>query len=376
MAAHAYRHGKSESHVDRDRSHLNQVLHGPATFEAARAAIDALPDKQPNGRKIRTDANYTAQVVCTFPKELPEAQLETWARETVKWAEHDAPGKLLYAVMHRDEGRPHIHMGIAALEPDGKLNYRALFGRESLDDRGENLLAMQKSLAERISHLGVEATQGNDYEDTGPNAWRILKAREEGRAEKAAELVPELDTVKTQLAQQAEQHRQLQASLKSARTARDTEKQDRENTEAKLEQAKTKHAEQLQQQQARHTEQLQEYQTSVEAWKTAAEQKAVEEIGILEAERGKEYTALATTHNDLIKTHNGLVARFNNLLNQTKFWREVVDFFTKKKVEDPVHEAEITLMVGMNELGHEEFTAPAAQEPQEKSGNEGPEAAP
>ena len=153
LAAHAYRFGSAEDHVDRDRTHLNQVLHGPATFEATRAGIDALPDKQPNGRKIRTDANYTAQLICTFPEELDESQLDEWARETVAWAKDQAPGQLMYAVMHLDEGRPHIHMGIAAVEESGKLNYRALFGRESLNDPGENLLAMQKNLCrQRISH--------------------------------------------------------------------------------------------------------------------------------------------------------------------------------------------------------------------------------
>ena len=219
LAAHAYRFGSAEDHVDRDRTHLNQVLHGPATFEATRAGIDALPDKQPNGRKIRTDANYTAQLICTFPEELDESQLDEWARETVAWAKDQAPGQLMYAVMHLDEGRPHIHMGIAAVEESGKLNYRALFGRESLNDPGENLLAMQKSLAERISHLGVEATQGNDYEHTGMNAWRLLKAKEEGRQEKAAELQRETEKLNAEKSKNLALSESLETARQAALTA-------------------------------------------------------------------------------------------------------------------------------------------------------------
>ena len=213
LAAHAYRFGSAEDHVDRDRTHLNQVLHGPATFEATRAGIDALPDKQPNGRKIRTDANYTAQLICTFPEELDESQLDEWARETVAWAKDQAPGQLMYAVMHLDEGRPHIHMGIAAVEESGKLNYRALFGRESLNDPGENLLAMQKTYAARIAHLAVEPTQGKEYEYTGMNAWRLLKAKEEGRQEKAAEL----ERAAAELNAKKEENHRLSGSLNALR---------------------------------------------------------------------------------------------------------------------------------------------------------------
>ena len=46
---------------------------------------------------------------------------------------------------------------------------------------------------ENFAHLAVEPTQGKEYEDTGMNAWRILKAREEGRQEKAAELQRETE---------------------------------------------------------------------------------------------------------------------------------------------------------------------------------------
>ena len=343
MAAHAYRHGKSEGHVDQDRTHLNQVLHGPATFEAARAAIDALPDKQPNGRKIRTDANYTAQVVCTFPKELPEAQLETWARETVKWAEHDAPGKLLYAVMHRDEGRPHIHMGIAALEPDGKLNYRALFGRESLADAGENLLAMQKSYAERISHLGVEATQGNDYEDTGPNAWRILKAREEGRQEKAAELeraAAELNAEKSKnlvLAQSLETagHRDVIANH-----AKKTLKERAETAELKRDQEKRRAetAEREKKAQEERADKVEQKARLDERKKAAVRVEGVIQLA------DKEYKKLDAEH---IEKYNALVETHNSLLDRCRPWLNLAKQFVKNGLLN----AQKVLKAGMVEYG-------------------------
>lgn len=233
LAAHAYRFGSVEDHVDHDRTYLNKVLFGPSTFQEAKAEIDALPSKQPNGRKIRSDANYTAQLVCTFPEELDEDKLNAWAASTVQWASKDAPGQLLYAVMHRDEGRPHIHLGIAALEEEsGKLNYKALFGRDNKDDPGYRLMAMQGSYATAIKSMGVAPTEGKEYEDTGMNAWRILKAREEGRQEKAAELQRDTEKLNAEKSENQALSQRLETARQTALTAERERKAQDERDEA------------------------------------------------------------------------------------------------------------------------------------------------
>ena len=206
--------------MDHDGTYLNKVLFGPSTFQEAKAEIDALPSKQPNGRKIRSDANYTAQLVCTFPEELDEDKLNAWAASTVQWASKDAPGQLLYAVMHRDEGRPHIHLGIAALEEEsGKLNYKALFGRDNKDDPGYRLMAMQGSYATAIKSMGVAPTEGKEYEATGMNAWRELKAKTKGRKEMAAELQPVIDELKAENSKNLMLSESLEAARQGALTA-------------------------------------------------------------------------------------------------------------------------------------------------------------
>ena len=294
LAAHAYRFGSAEDHVDRDRTHLNQVLHGPATFEATRAGIDALPDKQPNGRKIRTDANYTAQLICTFPEELDESQLDEWARETVAWAKDQAPGQLMYAVMHLDEGRPHIHMGIAAVEESGKLNYRALFGRESLNDPGENLLAMQKTYAARIAHLAVEPTQGKEYEHTGMNAWRLLKAKEEGRQEKAAEL----ERAAAELNAEKSKNQALSQSLETARQTALTVERERQAQKKRADTAESerKQAQQAPDQQQASLETLGQHNTKASAdLKTLKPPKRY-----TQEDRAKQHAAKASELDDLL----------------------------------------------------------------------------
>ena len=199
LAAHAYRFGAHPDHIDRSRTSLNKILRGPATLREARALIEGLPDRQPPkakgkaGRKIRTDANYTAQLICTLPEELDESALEDWVAATLAWAEHDAPGRLLYAALHRDEKSPHLHMAIHAVEESEKLNYKALFGRPSPDpDSGappvSELTALQESYAARLAaaELKIDPTQGLHYEHTGIDGWRTLKAASAAEARAAA----------------------------------------------------------------------------------------------------------------------------------------------------------------------------------------------
>ena len=198
FAAHAYRHGKVESHIDRSRSKNNRVLHGPAKFLGARAKINGIRQYQPtgefdalrrekHGRKIRTDANVVAQAIFTLPEELTADQLNLWCRETITWARNEAPGQLAYAVLHLDEGRPHIHAGFIAEEtPAGKINYQTTWGGPK-QEAAERMRKMQDDYAAALVPLGVLAAEKKgDYDIRGPDAWRILKATSEAEARAAA----------------------------------------------------------------------------------------------------------------------------------------------------------------------------------------------
>ena len=228
LAAHAYRYGTQEGHVDRSRTKLNRTLRGPETFSEMRAIIEGLPDRQPPkekgkaGRKIRTDANYTAQLICTFPEELDADQLDAWVAATVAWAEEDAPGQLLYAVLHRDEKSPHLHMAIHAVEPSGKLNYKALFGRPSPDQDNDvppvsELTALQASYADRLAaaELAIDPTQGLAYEHTGIAGWRKLKAASTAAAKAEARA----DAAETRAAAAEERAAQMETDLERAAAA-------------------------------------------------------------------------------------------------------------------------------------------------------------
>ena len=198
FAAHAYRHGEVESHIDSSRSKNNLVLMGPASFVGARATINGIRQYQPtgefdslrrekHGRKIRTDANVVAQAIFTLPEELDADDLDTWCAATIKWANTEAPGRLAYAVLHLDEGRPHIHAGfIAEEEPAGKVNYQTTWGGP-MQKAADRMRGLQAGYAAALVPLGVlVAEQKGTYDIKGPDAWRILKATSEAEARAAA----------------------------------------------------------------------------------------------------------------------------------------------------------------------------------------------
>ena len=205
LAAHAYRYGRQETdRVDRDRSSLNRFLAGPAKFLGARADINGIRKVQPDGRKVRSDANVTAQMIATLPDELDESRLDEWCAATVQWAENEAPGRLLYAVLHMDEKRPHIHLAMVPEEESGKLIYKALYGGAPRRKKGAQqppagalkMIALQDSYAAAMAPLGVaRGLHGAEYKHTGLSSFRKLIEEtkvEQARAAAAEEALMEV----------------------------------------------------------------------------------------------------------------------------------------------------------------------------------------
>ena len=153
LAAHAFRHGAPAASVDPDLTHLNRVLLGHIGVEGA---LRALPGHQPDGRKIRNDANLGASMIFTLPQELEdggEEALANWQQATMDWAKAHMPGQLVYATLHLDEpnARPHVHALSLAIDDKGAFNYRALFHRPR-----DLFKRLQESYGQTLSPLGVK----------------------------------------------------------------------------------------------------------------------------------------------------------------------------------------------------------------------------
>ena len=244
LCAHAYRYGAQESdRIDSERSHLNRVLAGPNTFIGARAEINSIRREQPDGRKVRSDANVIAQMIATLPGELDDDQLNAWCETTVEWAREQAPGRLLYAVLHRDESRSHIHLALVPEEDTGKLSYKALYGGEPRRKKGAKappagalkMIALQDSYAEALAPLGVaRGLRGAEYKHTGMSSFRKLieetkieqaralgraEAREEARNAAKVEVADELTVARERAAGAEARAADIEVALEQATAA-------------------------------------------------------------------------------------------------------------------------------------------------------------
>jgi len=197
LAAHAYRAGAAGEHVDAGRSGANRVLAGPAEFAQAAGALGRLvPTRQPSsGRAVRKDAVAAAQAIFTLPEELlaagPEVRDE-WARRTVEFARREMPGELVYAVLHLDETRPHIHAALVPLNAKGDLNYRELYSGPR-PEAAARMRRLQASYAEAIQHVAgrrvlAGSSEGREYRHRGLSGWRGLRAEAAEQRRQAARI--------------------------------------------------------------------------------------------------------------------------------------------------------------------------------------------
>ena len=196
LAMHNFRMGEIPDHVDQDRTDLNRVLLGRLDVPGA---LGELPKVQPDtGRKIRKDARLGAAVVCTLPKEIDvddDSLVRQWTDRTMDWLHQECPGKVAYAVLHMDEGRPHIQGCVLPVDEKGHFNYKAYFG--SPDKLGK----LYQSYSRKLDSLGVTE---NTPELKELLAGDYFKGKDGWKARKALKLAVTEVTVRSNLIKQRE----------------------------------------------------------------------------------------------------------------------------------------------------------------------------
>ena len=101
---------------------------------------------------IRKNAVLGVEFMLSFSTEdLPEDfSVEKWKECCLKWMENELPREnIASAVLHMDEGTPHIHMVLIPMK-DGKLNNRALFGTR------EKMREMHTTFSKYMKECGLE----------------------------------------------------------------------------------------------------------------------------------------------------------------------------------------------------------------------------
>lgn len=185
------------SDIDPARSHLNEVLHGP---ESQQAALDALWDSGVKKPTAQAESPFIQIVIGASPDYFrPLApgeagtwdtkRTEAWKKKTMDWLQDQFGQDLIHASIHLDETTPHIHALVVPTyekkpRKPGKRNLRKKETEEEFQSRlaayehaatirtagraSNELFSQQgsfaqirRSCADALADLGIE--YGEDY---------------------------------------------------------------------------------------------------------------------------------------------------------------------------------------------------------------------
>lgn len=140
------------SAIDPERTHLNTILHGPATQQVA---LDETLKEGVKGPAKQAEDPYVQIVLSASPEffrtggkgagEWDKERLKEWTDKTMKWLRKTYGADLLHASLHLDEDTPHIHVLIvptyekAARKP----------GKPSRGESAEDFAARVKAAEDR-----------------------------------------------------------------------------------------------------------------------------------------------------------------------------------------------------------------------------------
>ena len=160
LAQHNFRTGPTPDSADPTLSKNNIILLGNKDVAGA---FGAMPERQPKGRKIRSDAVLGASFVMTLPIEIDpnkEKDVWRWVEVSMAWAAQNLPGRAAYATLHLDEpgARAHIHLLKIPEDETGKINYKQYYSSPI------KLLKIQDSYTNALRPLSVWPNSKEDKE--------------------------------------------------------------------------------------------------------------------------------------------------------------------------------------------------------------------
>lgn len=155
--------------------------------------------KSLNLKKLRKDAVQVCGFIITASaddfRDLSDKEIDDFFVDTIKWfVDKYGRDNISYAVIHRDETTPHLHIGVIPVI-ENKLAAKNLFNREALRDLQEKL---PLEVGERYGIKRGEA--GNKRKHIETARWKAERAKEAlKQAEEAHTLLSgQIDLLKTQ----------------------------------------------------------------------------------------------------------------------------------------------------------------------------------
>ena len=131
------RPSKTNTDIDRSKTHLNYDLVNNGKIDYKKKIEERIKESVKSKRKIRKDAVLCNQWIITsdrgFFEGLSEEEERRFFREAYQWfCNRYGKENVVFATVHRDEGTPHMHLGVIPITKDGRLSSKDLFNPREL----------------------------------------------------------------------------------------------------------------------------------------------------------------------------------------------------------------------------------------------------
>ena len=207
MQIHNQREKESQTNPDIDatRSHLNYDLANPEPVDYNEKVNKMIEDGVTTGKAIRKDAVRIASFMVTSDKEFFDNLSETEEKRFFESAYEflcDEYGEknMAYAMVHKDEKTPHMHVGFVPITEDGRLSAKDFFGKKL------QLVKLQDKFHEHMREAGFDLERGlssnkKHIETAKYKALTSQQIEQEAQQnyEKLVERIKEIDTSKKEV---------------------------------------------------------------------------------------------------------------------------------------------------------------------------------
>jgi ABC-type oligopeptide transport system ATPase subunit len=180
---HNQREKKSKSNrdIDKSRSHLNYDLANNGKVNYQEKIDKRLKEGLKPKARVRKDSVLCNSWVITsdrgFFDRIGEQEEKRFFKEAYKWfANRYGKENIAFAVVHRDEHTPHMHLGVVPVTKDGRLSSKDRFNQKEL-------LHIQDEFPKYMQAKGFDLKRGipGKQKHMEPVKWKNLKTLEIGR---------------------------------------------------------------------------------------------------------------------------------------------------------------------------------------------------
>lgn len=335
MQIHNQREKKSQTNgdIDEERSHLNYDLVNSNSIDYNEKINKMIEDRVDIGKAIRKDAVKVASFLVTSDSEyfenLSEREEKRYFESAYEFfADEYGEQNIAYAMVHKDEKTPHMHVGFVPITEDGRLSAKDFFGQR------QQLVKLQDKFHEHMVKEGFEVKRGvssdRKHIETGKFKALTYQQKEQEAREKFERTMGHIQEIedKTKSIENIEAKKVLgyvglkendYESLVQYATNGVAYQVEVENLKIELDKAQNE-VKQLKDNMQIGQEKIRGYYKDIEEnLDTLAEQKAEEKMS---------QTDFVKDRKEMIEKYNGVVHKFNEQLKEKKELREKVDVLT------------------------------------------------